>query len=131
MSYFPNFKFNINRFDTSFYLVALPDQPNVVAEKNEVQEYMVNKKAFLYLLLIIFNPKILVQWMSPKELLERDERKELKLPPPQKYEVARLDKINDIEGVIRFAKDRNKLGTALFYPIFYRAKDGIILLYPG
>lgn len=69
--------------------------------------------------------------MSPKELLELNERKELSLPPPQKYEMARLEKLNDIEAVIRFAKDRNKLGTTLVYPIFYRAKDGPILVYPG
>lgn len=69
--------------------------------------------------------------MSPKELLELSERKELNLPPPQKYELARLEKLNDIETVINFAKDRNKLGTSQFYPIFYRAKDGLILLYPG
>lgn len=69
--------------------------------------------------------------MSPKELLELNDRKELNLPPPQKYELSRLEKITDVEAVIRFAKDRNKLGTTLVYPFFYRTNDGQIGIYPG
>lgn len=69
--------------------------------------------------------------MSPKELLELNDRKELILPPPQRYELSRLEKIGEIEAVITFAKNRNKLGTTLFYPIVHRTKDGPIIVYPG
>lgn len=69
--------------------------------------------------------------MSPKELLELNDRKELKILPPQQYELSRLEKINDIETIIKFAKDRNKLGTTLLFPIFYRMKDAFVSILPG
>lgn len=59
------------------------------------------------------------------------ENKELWLPPPQLYELSRLSRKSDIEDVIKFAKNREKLGTTLFLPVQYKLNNGMMAAYPG
>jgi len=99
-----------SRFETAFFLIALDDQPDIFVEKNEVQEYL---------------------WDTPKNLIKMFADDKIWLPPPQCYELLRLCQINDIEKVVEFAKSRNKEGTTLQYPIYYKATDGSVFAYPG
>lgn len=57
--------------------------------------------------------------------------KELWLPPPQFYELARLSRKSDVEDVIKFAKNRERHGTTLFLPVQYKLKDAMLSAYPG
>uniref|UniRef100_A0A6M2DQE4 Putative nucleoside diphosphate-linked moiety x motif 19 n=1 Tax=Xenopsylla cheopis TaxID=163159 RepID=A0A6M2DQE4_XENCH len=98
------------RFEAAFYLAALNDIPDVLAEKHEVQTSM---------------------WQSPVGLLSLHNKEEEWLPPPQHYELSRLAGVTELDKVASFAKDRSSKGSKLFYPIFVNAKDGVIHLLPG
>ncbi|XP_037051313.1 nucleoside diphosphate-linked moiety X motif 19-like [Bradysia coprophila] len=98
------------RFETAFFLCALDDQPELLMEKNEVQEFL---------------------WDSPRNLLKMFADNKIWLPPPQCYELLRLCHINDIDDVVSFAKSRNNKGITLHLPMYYEATDGSVFAYPG
>lgn len=64
-----------------------------------------------------------IQWSTPADLLASNAAKEIWLPPPQIYELRKLDQVNDFDQVAKFAKWRNQFGTTLFYPVQYPVKD--------
>lgn len=57
--------------------------------------------------------------------------KQIQLPPPQVYEMARLRQMPDIDSLVQFAKQRAKLGMTLFYNIYYKLSNGHTILFPG
>lgn len=98
------------RFDTVFFVTTLNNKPDNLKSSKEVTK---------------------VQWESPNDILKKNIQLELELHPPQAYELLRLAHIADIDELAEFGKKRNKHNIDVIYPIVLRAKDGIVLLYPG
>lgn len=72
------------------------------------------------------------QWQTPVELLNQSQGSEVWLPPPQFYELSRLNNETDINRIIPFAKERGQNApTTLMFPIPYFTTDGIVNCYPG
>jgi nucleoside diphosphate-linked moiety X motif 19, mitochondrial len=53
------------------------------------------------------------------------------LPPPQYYELSRLNGMKDIDEIVEFAKARSPLGTTAICPVQFRCKDGLVHVMPG
>ncbi|XP_047520644.1 acyl-coenzyme A diphosphatase NUDT19-like isoform X2 [Pieris napi] len=98
------------RFDTAFYVAAVKDKPTTISSSNEV---------------------VKVEWANPSDLLERNSKGEIKLHPPQAYELNRLSHISDLDKIINFAKNITSQGNELIFPIPTRTKDGWVFLLPG
>ncbi|CAF4875005.1 unnamed protein product [Pieris macdunnoughi] len=98
------------RFDTAFYVAAVKDKPTTISSSNEV---------------------VKVEWANPSDLLERNSKGEIKLHPPQAYELNRLSQISDLDKIINFAKNITSQGNELIFPIPTRTKDGWVFLLPG
>lgn len=75
---------------------------------------------------------LILQWLTPKEILDYNKSGENWLPPPQLYESSRLNNEPDIDIIIPFAKERGiNAPTTLIFPVHYHTNDGIIHCYPG
>lgn len=73
-----------------------------------------------------------MQWQTPAELLSQSQGAEVWLPPPQFYELSRLNSEKDLDRIIPFAKERStKSETTLMFPIPYFTNDGVVNCYPG
>uniref|UniRef100_T2MJF6 Nucleoside diphosphate-linked moiety X motif 19, mitochondrial n=1 Tax=Hydra vulgaris TaxID=6087 RepID=T2MJF6_HYDVU len=103
----PAFKKSQYRFDTIFYTCFLPDIPPSKADKCEVVESV---------------------WCSPKEFLNNHRKI---LPPPQVYELLRIQRHNDWNEFKQFAKDRERFGLQMWCPYQISLKDGRVLTCPG
>ena len=72
-----------------------------------------------------------MQWMTPKEALERHYRKEIFLPTPQFYEMTRLKDVFFIVQLKSLMSLRRKLGIELFCAQYFTLDDGFLLSLPG
>ncbi|KAM3967614.1 acyl-coenzyme A diphosphatase NUDT19 [Aphomia sociella] len=95
------------RFDTAFFVTALQNRSENINCSKEVTK---------------------VQWDSPEEILKKNKKLELELHPPQAYELLTLTHIPDVDEVYKFKRSGE---NRIHYPILVKAKDGILLLYPG
>ncbi|XP_041975108.1 nucleoside diphosphate-linked moiety X motif 19-like [Aricia agestis] len=100
------------RFDTAFFITAV--QSDVKLPKNFQKQEVVK-----------------VEWANPKDILQRSNKGEIDLFPPQGYEFYRLSHCSDLEDLIRFAKQRVCDDNDFVYNTRVRAKDGVISLFPG
>lgn len=97
-------------FDTVFFLAAFHQLPLTQAEKKEVQH---------------------LEWCSPTDYLQRNEKESINLPPPQYYEMARLRNFRDIEKLAKFAQKRAVCGLERYLPVRYLCEDGVFTILPG
>lgn len=56
---------------------------------------------------------------------------ELWLPPPQYFELKRLNGVKKIDDIVKFAQKRNDKGSILFMPHQLKVKDGFLHVLPG
>lgn len=64
-------------------------------------------------------------------MLRLHKSREIWLPPPQFYEINRLNCYPQIDTVINFAKERNGKDIPLILPINFTLRDSLALVYPG
>ncbi|GAB0095943.1 Nucleoside diphosphate-linked moiety X motif 19 [Sergentomyia squamirostris] len=102
--------FGKKRFNTAFFLIALSDKPQILAEENEVQSS---------------------RWETPESIIQHCRRNEYFLPPPQHYELSKIRYKTDIEELSNFARDRQKHGLTLLFPYQFYLADGVLDVYPG
>ncbi|XP_059615363.1 acyl-coenzyme A diphosphatase NUDT19-like [Phlebotomus argentipes] len=102
--------FGKKRFNTAFFFVALPDQPQITAEDNEVQSS---------------------RWETPESILDRSRNREYFLPPPQHYELSKISHKKDIDDLAAFMRDRQKHGLTLIFPYQFYLADAVLDVYPG
>lgn len=98
------------RFEVAFFIVVIEDMPEICAEPHEVAEIVVE---------------------NPRKLMEMHRNQKLWLPPPQIYELLRLQQFNDADKLATFARDRNSSGLTLFFPISFQTKDRWVQVLPG
>ncbi|GLV43050.1 tetracycline resistance [Carabus blaptoides fortunei] len=98
------------RFDTIFFLASFQNEPPIYAEKNEVQHY---------------------EWATPSEYLENNHNSEIKLPPPQFYEISRLMNFQTIESLVKFNESRAMLGCERFLPYRIKKDKMTVTFLPG
>lgn len=53
------------------------------------------------------------------------------MPPPQFFELNRLNNFPRIDTIAKFAKERNGKDVPFILPIHYVLKDSVALVYPG
>ncbi|EZA57441.1 hypothetical protein DMN91_008749 [Ooceraea biroi] len=94
------------RYNTIFYMACLPFKPNAKYEANEMEG---------------------LKWETPQNLMMDS----TVLPPPQKYTIAQLAGLKDIDNLLDSAVERNKEGVQLYLPIFVQLKDGTVSVLPG
>ncbi|EDW03195.1 nucleoside diphosphate-linked moiety X motif 19 [Drosophila grimshawi] len=103
--------FKSRRFETTFFLTALKEQPKVLSEPNEVKDYA---------------------WRSPLDYLKSAIKKQVWLPPPQYYELSRCLNFQSLEQLRQFAQLRGaKCNVLIAQPVLYQCTDGIVQLLPG
>nr|XP_012234922.1 PREDICTED: nucleoside diphosphate-linked moiety X motif 19, mitochondrial-like isoform X2 [Linepithema humile] len=76
------------RFDTVFYLACMPSIPYTEYETSEIED---------------------LKWVTPENFFSS--LASIKLPPPQCYEIATLNKIKNVDTVLDLAMKRNKKGV--------------------
>lgn len=102
---------NFNRrFETAFFIVALKTAPKIFPEEHEVAEYHVEDSL---------------------SLISAHRNMKIFLPPPQLYELSRLNNKLDLKDVIEFAQHRNAYGQTLMWPVVFQAKDAFVQILPG
>lgn len=95
------------RFNTAFFVTALEEKPELKNYSTEV--------AF-------------VKWSDPTEILNSSD---VKLYPPQTYELTRLSHVKDLDELIEFAKRNSCYGHELVFPVYVKVADGILQILPG
>lgn len=95
------------RFDTRFFLLALPEGQRGVHDDHETT------KSF---------------WATPRELLERWERREIMLAPPTAWTIGLFFGLRDFESALAVAR-RQVLSPV--EPSFINAGDVVVLTLPG
>ncbi|XP_062032426.1 acyl-coenzyme A diphosphatase NUDT19 [Lepus europaeus] len=98
------------RFDTAFYLCCLREPPLVCPDSAEV---------------------VGSQWSSPSEATRSLISKEIWLPPPQFYEIRRLENFASLSDLHIFCLDRALEGVERWLPISLLTADGVVQLLPG
>ncbi|XP_055683222.1 acyl-coenzyme A diphosphatase NUDT19-like [Lutzomyia longipalpis] len=98
------------RFNTAFFLVALADKPQIVAEENEVQSS---------------------RWESPASILSKARSGDYFLPPPQHYEISKIQHKTEIEDLAIFMHNRQKHGLTLMFPYQFYLSNAVLDVYPG
>lgn len=98
------------RFDTAFYLCCLPGPPRSLPDQAEV---------------------VGCQWLSPSDAINSFASKEIWLPPPQFYEIRRLESFSSLSDLHNFCVDRALEGIERFLPITLLTANGMVQLYPG
>lgn len=98
------------RFDTAFYLCCLREPPLVCPDSAEV---------------------VGSQWSSPSEATRSLISKEIWLPPPQFYEIRRLENFASLSDLHIFCLDRASEGVERWLPITLLTADGVVQLLPG
>jgi 8-oxo-dGTP pyrophosphatase MutT (NUDIX family) len=95
------------RFDTRFYLLALPPGQTGLHDDHETT------RSF---------------WATPDELLERWRRGEISLAPPTSWTISLFQGISDVEGAFAVARRQD---LAPVEPCLVRDRDETILTLPG
>ncbi|XP_007669712.2 nucleoside diphosphate-linked moiety X motif 19 isoform X1 [Ornithorhynchus anatinus] len=98
------------RFDTFFYVCCLAGKPRTSLDMEEV---------------------VSLKWLSPTEAIEKFTSKEIWLPPPQFYELARFCNFSSLSDLHRFSVDRALEGCEKWLIILLSTSNGIIQLLPG
>lgn len=98
------------RFDTTFFLCCLREPPPFYPDLAEVVD---------------------CQWSSPSEATQSFISKKMWLPPPQFYEVRRLENFASISDLHKFCLDRASEGVERWLPISFVTADAMIQLLPG
>lgn len=98
------------RFDTAFFLASIDDIPKGDADETEVEN---------------------LSWRTANDLLKASEAKEIWLPPPQVYEIARILRFQKIEDLYSFASKISAQGCERWMPERVNTKNGIVTLLPG
>ncbi|KAM4638226.1 acyl-coenzyme A diphosphatase NUDT19 [Amazona ochrocephala] len=98
------------RYDTAFYLCCLERQPRTSQDGGEVTAFL---------------------WSSPPEIIERFKSEEIRLAPPQFYELCRLCNFSSLCELHKFSSDRALEGCECWMPVMLAASDGYIQLLPG
>lgn len=70
-------------------------------------------------------------WKTPMEFIEDYFNKELYLPPPQLYELSRLQNFPRLDELVNFARVRSAKGITLMLPVIQKCVDGTVSLMPG
>ncbi|KFO26116.1 nucleoside diphosphate-linked moiety X motif 19 [Fukomys damarensis] len=99
-----------HRFDTSFYLCCLREQPPIQPDLTEVVD---------------------CQWLSPSEATKSFLSKEIWLAPPQFYEIRRLENFASLSNLHKFCLEHASERTERWRPVTCVTADGMIQLYPG
>jgi nucleoside diphosphate-linked moiety X motif protein 19 len=98
------------RFDTTFYLCCLCQPPPVDPDNAEVVDS---------------------QWLSPSEATESFISKKIWLPPPQFYEVRRLENFASLSTLHKFCLDHASEISERWLPITLVTADSMLQLLPG
>lgn len=53
------------------------------------------------------------------------------LTGPQIYELYRLNRVNDLQQMIEFAKGRQHKGSTLLFPVVFEMSDCFVTVFPG
>lgn len=97
----------IRRFDTRFFLARMPDGQTAKHDDGETTA---------------------LEWLSPREAIDRFNRRELLLPPPTYTSIRQLAPRTSIEDVFTWAKARP---IARIMPGFFKDGDVATLTLPG
>ncbi|XP_069681526.1 acyl-coenzyme A diphosphatase NUDT19-like isoform X1 [Periplaneta americana] len=98
------------RFNTIFFLVALDQMPPAFIDDFEMNE---------------------LKWSTPEEVLDLCVKNKVILPPPQFYELARLNKFDNIEELTSFAAEHSSTESELWMPVRIKTSDGELTVFPG
>ncbi|XP_065519757.1 acyl-coenzyme A diphosphatase NUDT19 [Lathamus discolor] len=98
------------RYDTAFYLCCLERRPRTEQDSQEVTAFL---------------------WSSPPEIIELFKSEEIRLAPPQFYELCRLCNFSSLRELHKFSSDRALEGCECWMPVMLTASDGYIQLLPG
>ncbi|XP_071966283.1 acyl-coenzyme A diphosphatase NUDT19-like [Antedon mediterranea] len=102
---------NKKRYDTMFFLCCMNDVPLV---KHDAQEMIQTK------------------WSLPTEALQSFQDKQVYLPPPQIYELSRIENFKSLQDLFDFSSQRAFLGCETTFPVLYLSEDGkVVSAYPG
>ncbi|XP_069918590.1 acyl-coenzyme A diphosphatase NUDT19-like [Oryctolagus cuniculus] len=74
---------------------------------------------------------LVLQWSSPSEATRSLISKEIWLPPPQFYEIRRLENFASLSDLHIFCLDRASEGVERWLPITLFTADGVVQLLPG
>lgn len=126
-----------NRFHTDFYLMAVDHQADLIINQKEAISAKVTEIESFWIfaqVLFIYKYSIhVMQWETPSNLLQLNYAEKIWLPPPQLYELSRLNKMPNLDDLMKFLheRSRNGMGASLLFPINYDVKDGSVHCYPG
>lgn len=98
------------RFDTVFFLASFLQTPAVHAEKQEVQH---------------------LEWGTPKDFIMKNKKEDIMVPPPQYYELSRLNNFKDIDSLSKFANERSECGLERYFPYRINTDNGVYSILPG
>lgn len=71
------------------------------------------------------------QASAPLKTLKQFALGDLRLPPPQVYELGRLLNFVSYEDLEKFARERDKKGMELIFPVLMPTSDGLLNVLPG
>ncbi|XP_069681527.1 acyl-coenzyme A diphosphatase NUDT19-like isoform X2 [Periplaneta americana] len=71
------------------------------------------------------------KWSTPEEVLDLCVKNKVILPPPQFYELARLNKFDNIEELTSFAAEHSSTESELWMPVRIKTSDGELTVFPG
>lgn len=94
------------RFNTLFYLACMSLMPYAEYEASEMED---------------------LKWEKPENLFSMD----ITFPPPQQYEIARLNKFKSIDKLLEFAERNREEALQLYLPVPIWLKDGVMFTMPG
>lgn len=97
----------IRRYDTRFFLARMPDGQIAKHDEGETTA---------------------LEWLTPREAIDRFNRKELLLPPPTYTSIVQLAPRTSIDDVFQWAK-RRKIARVM--PGFFKNGDEVTLTLPG
>ncbi|XP_065842764.1 acyl-coenzyme A diphosphatase NUDT19-like [Oscarella lobularis] len=101
----------LRRYDTFFYICCIESRPDVFHDEGET---------------------VASEWVSPLEALLLRKEGQMKLPPPQTYELGRLARFTDFDYLKRFGRRRAlNFPVERWLPVTVLCSDGVINLFPG
>ncbi|XP_067001745.2 acyl-coenzyme A diphosphatase NUDT19 isoform X2 [Anabrus simplex] len=94
------------RFDTVFFIALLDQAPPTSIDNTEVDE---------------------MKWCTTSDIIQD----KYKLPPPQLYEVSRLNNFGTLDHLAEFTVERAKLGCERWMSVQVKTSDGVVGFLPG
>jgi len=102
--------FGSKRFDTMFYICAMDCLPYIKHDEKEMSHAV---------------------WSTPKQLVTDHIHGNVRLAPPQLYEMSRLLRFQKFEEISKFSVSREVKGSKRLLPVRIKLSDGIVSLLPG